>query len=126
MGFFGLFPPGREKAYKRWGFSEQFVDVQHFACLLSGSILIHHFQLLASHFPQQSILLCIPSQLRDAYWAALKAGFALLGESPLIIGTVAWLYLDREGRRAKIQAKLQRAKVIAQPDMTTRRGRREQ
>jgi hypothetical protein len=67
---------------------------------------------LASRFSNQSILVCISSQLRDACWAAIKAGFGMLGESPLIVGTYMWLYLDRENKREEIQLKLRRAKIL--------------
>jgi hypothetical protein len=58
-------------------------------------------------------LLCIPSSLRDAYWAALKSGFQQLGDSELVVGAFVWLFLDREGRRDEIQEKLRRARVVA-------------
>src|SRR6266404_1396963 len=97
-GFFSLFPIGGDKTYKRWRFPQDSVLIEHFACLLGGEILLPQLQLLVGHLPEQSILLCIASPLRGAYWAALKTGFRLLGESPLIVGTFAWLYLDREER----------------------------
>jgi hypothetical protein len=112
-GFFGLAERGGEKIYKKWGFPAHTVGIQHFASLLSGEALLPQFQALASHLAQQSLLLCIPSSLRDAYWAALKAGFKVLGECPLIVGTYLWLYLDREGKHEQIQSKLRKAKIIA-------------
>jgi hypothetical protein len=127
MGFFAISPIsslGSDKACKRWRFPESAIQIQHFACMLSGEILLHQFQLLASHLPQASILLCFASPLRGAYWAALKAGFKILGECPLIIGTFVWLYLDRDERFDEIQTKLRRAKIIiAEPDPPAK-GRR--
>jgi len=126
MGFFAISPIsslGSDKTYKRWRFPERAIRIEHFACLLSGEILLHQFQLLASHLPQESILLCFASPLRGAYWAALKAGFRLLGECPLIIGTFVWLYLDREERFDEIQTKLRRAKIIiAEPSTPANRS----
>jgi hypothetical protein len=111
-GFFSLSPTDDDKTYKRWRFPQHSVRIEHFACLFSGEILVHQFQLLASHLPQESILLVIPSSLRDAYWAATKAGFRQLGDCPLIVGAFVWLYLDREDRHDEIQTKLRRAKVV--------------
>ncbi len=51
-GFFSLLPIGADKAYKRWCFPERSVRVVHFACLLSGEILLRQLQLLVSHLPQ--------------------------------------------------------------------------
>lgn len=112
VGFFALSPFGDEKVCKRWRFPVSTVRIEHFACLLSGEILIRQFQLLNAHLAAKSILLCIPSTLRDAYWAALKTGFKLLGESQTILGTDAWLYLDREQKHDEIQTKLRRARII--------------
>jgi hypothetical protein len=111
-GFFSLSPIGDDKTYKRWGFPQHSVHVDYFACLLTGEAILHRLQLLVSHIPGQSILLCIPTSLRDAHWAALKAGFRELGDSSLIVGAFVWLYFDREGRHAAIQAKLRRAKIV--------------
>lgn len=112
-GFFSLSPIGQDKTYEHFGFPEHTVRIDDFAGLLPGEALLHQFQLLMSHLPLQSILLVIPAPLRDAYWAALKAGFRQLGDSPLMVGAYNWLYLDRESRLDEIQTKLQRAKVIA-------------
>jgi hypothetical protein len=112
-GFFSLCPIGDDKTYKRWRFPQHSIRVEHFACLLTGEVLLSQLQLLASHLPKESILLCIPAILRNAHWAALKAGFRQLGDSSFIVGTFAWLYLDREERHDEIQTKLQRAKVVA-------------
>lgn len=111
-GFFSLAPIGDDKTYKRWRFPQRTIRIERFACLLSGEILLQQFQLLASHLPEQSILLVIPSSLRDAYWAATKAGFRQLGDCALIVGAFVWLYLDREDRHDEIQTKLRRAKVV--------------
>jgi len=111
-GFLSLSPVGDDKTYKRWRFPEHPVRVEHFSCLLAGEVILRHLELLVAHLPQESILLCIPSSLRDAYWAALKSGFQQLGDSELVVGSFVWLYLDREGRRDEIQAKLRRAKVV--------------
>jgi len=111
-GFFLLSPVGDDKTYKRWRFPEHSVLIEHFACLFPGETILHHLQLLVSYLPQESILLCIPSSLRDAYWAALKSGFQQLGDCQLIVGSVVWLFLDRAGRRDEIQAELRRAKVV--------------
>jgi len=111
-GFFSLSPVGDDKTYKRWRFPEHSVRIEHFSCSLPGEAILRHLQLLVAHLPQESILLCIPSSLRDAYWAALKSGFQQLGDSELVVGAFAWLYFDREGRRDEIQAKLRRAKVV--------------
>jgi len=112
MGFFALSSIGPDKTYKKWHFPECAVRIEHFACLLKGEVLLPQFELLGSHLREASILLCLASPLRDAYWAALKAGFRLLGESPLIVGTFVWLYLDREERFGDIQTKLRRAKIL--------------
>jgi len=111
-GFFSLLPIGHNKIYKKWRFPEQSIQIEHFACLSSDEVLLHQFQLLAAHLPQESILVCIPSLLRDAYWAALKSGFGVLGESPLIVGTYVWLYLDREQKLDEIRTKLRRARLV--------------
>ena len=108
-GFFAVSPLGSEKTFRKWRFPERLVQIEHFPSLFSGEVLVRHFQLLASHLPEASILLCVASTLREAYWAALKAGFRLLGESQLLVGTFAWLYLDRESRFYEIQSKLRRA-----------------
>jgi hypothetical protein len=113
FGFFSLCQVSDDKTYKRWGFPPKFVQIERFACLLTGEILLRQLQFLSSHLPQQSILLVIRSSLRDAYWAALKAGFRQLGECPLIVGAFIWLYFDREDRHDKIQTNLRRAKVVA-------------
>jgi len=112
-GFFSLVAVGDDKTYKRWHFPQRTVRIEHFACLLSGEILLQQFQLLVSHLPEQSILLVIPSSLRDAYWAATKAGFRQLGDCPMIVGAFVWLYLDREDRHDEIQTKLRTARVVA-------------
>lgn len=112
LGFFSLWPIDH-KMRKRWGFAEHSVEVGHFSCLLPGEAILRHLQLLASHMPQENILLRILSLLREAYWAALKSGFQQLGESKLIVGCVVWLLLDREGRRDQIQAKLNRSRIIS-------------
>jgi hypothetical protein len=112
-GFFSLSSVSDDKTYKRWGFPQNCVHVENFSCLLIGGILLRQFQLLVSHLPQQSILFCIPSSLRDAYWAVLKARFKQLGDSSLVVGTFVWLYLDREDKHDEIQTKMRRAKVIA-------------
>jgi hypothetical protein len=111
-GFFAVSSLANDRVYKKWRFPESAVRIEAFACLLSGEVLLQHFQLLTTHLRQHSILLCVASPLRDAYWAALKAGFRLLGESPLIVGNVVWLYLDREERHIEIQTKLRKARVI--------------
>jgi hypothetical protein len=119
MGFFALSGIGTGKTHKRWRFPERAVQIEHFRCLLKGEVLLPQFELLASHLHEASLLLCFASPLRDAYWAALKAGFRLLGESPLIVGTFVWLYLDREKRFGDIQMKLRRAKILrVEPDGT--------
>ena len=112
IGFFGISSLGTDTIYKRLRFPESAIHIEHFAFLLKGEILLCQFQLLAAQFPKQSILLCFPSQLRDAYWAALKAGFRILGECPLIIGTFVWFYLDREKKFLEIQNKLRRDRII--------------
>jgi hypothetical protein len=112
-GFFSLVPIGDDKACNRWRFPQHAVRIQDFACLLSGEVLHHQFQLLVSHLPEQSILLVIPSSLREAHWAATKAGFRQLGDSALIVGAFVWLYLDREDRHDEIQAKLRKERVVA-------------
>jgi hypothetical protein len=123
MGFFAFSRIGTDKTYKRWRFPERAVRIEHFACLLSGEVLLPQFESVASHLREESILLCFASPLREACWAALKAGFRLLGESPLIVGKFAWLYLDREERFGEIQMKLRRAKiVIVEPDGTAKGG----
>jgi hypothetical protein len=111
-GFFSLCPIGDDKTYKRWGFPQHAVRVEYFACLLTGEAILQHLRLLVLHISEQSILLCIPASLRDAQWAALKAGFRELGDSSLIVGAFVWLYFDREGRHDAIQAKLRRAKIV--------------
>jgi hypothetical protein len=113
FGFFSLSHVSDDKAYKRWGFPRQFVRIDNFACLLSGEILLQQFQLLTTHLPEQSILLVIPSSLRDAYWAATKAGFRQLGDCDLVVGAFVWLYLDREDKHDEIQTKLRKARVVA-------------
>lgn len=112
-GFFSVLPVGDDKTYKRWRFPRHAVRVEHFACLLPGETLLGQLQSLAAHLATQSILLVIPSTLRDAHWAAVKAGFRELGDSSLIVGGFTWLYLDREERHDEIQTKLRRAKVVA-------------
>jgi hypothetical protein len=112
-GFFSVMPVGDHKTHKRWRFPQDAVRVEHFACLLAGETLLLQLQSLATHLARQSILLVIPSSLRDAHWAALKAGFRELGDSSLIVGGFVWLYLDREDRHDEIQTKLRRAKVVA-------------
>ncbi len=112
LGFFSLRPVGDDKLYKRWRFPKHSVLIEHFSCLLPGEIIHRHLQLLAAHIPEQNILLVIPSQLRDAYWAAMKTGFKLLGDCPLIVGAFVWLYLDREDKHEEIRTKLRRAKVV--------------
>ena len=112
-GFFAFSRIGNDKIYKKWQFPEETIRIEHFDCLLSGEDLSAQFRLLTEHMQQESMLVCIASSLRDAYWAALKAGFKPLGESPLIVGTYAWLYLDRAGRHEAIRANLKRAKILA-------------
>lgn len=111
-GFFSLCPIGDDKTWKRWRFPQHSVRIEYFACLLTGEILLQQLQLLTSHLPHQSILLVIPSSLRDALWAATKTGFRELGEGSLTFGGFAWLYLDRENRHDEIETKMRRAKVI--------------
>lgn len=111
-GFFSLCPIGDEKTCKRWRFPKHSVRIEYFACLLPGEILLQQLQLLASHLPHQSILLVIPSSLRDALWAATKTGFLEFGDGSQTVGGFAWLYLDRENRHEEIETKLRRAKVI--------------
>lgn len=112
-GFFSVMPVGDDKTHKRWRFPQDVVRIEHFACLLAGETLLPQLQSLAAHLARQSILLVIPSSLRDAHWAAVKAGFRELGHSSLIVGGFVWLYLDREDRHDEIQTKLRRAKVVA-------------
>lgn len=112
-GFFSVLPLGNDKTYKRWRFPQRAVRVGHFASLLAGETLLPQLQSLATRLAEQSILLVIPPSLRDAHWAALKAGFRELGDSSLVIGGFVWLYLDREDRHDEIEAKLRRAKVVA-------------
>ena len=112
-GFFSAVRVGDDKTYKRWCFPQHAVRVAHFACLLPGETLLGQLQSLAAHLAEHSILLVIPSSLRDAHWAAVKAGFRELSDSSLIAGGFAWLYLDREDRHDEIQTKLRRAKVVA-------------
>jgi hypothetical protein len=124
IGFFGLSRLGTNATYKRLRFPESAIQIEHFAFLLKGEILLCQFQALAAQFPKQSMLLRFPSQLRDAYWAALKAGFRILGECPLIIGTFVWFYLDREEKFLEIQNKLRRDKIIVvEPDAPANRNR---
>jgi|ERR1043165_4658145 hypothetical protein len=111
-GFFSVFPVVDDRTYRRWRFPQHAVRVGHFACLLPGETLLGPLQCLCAHLAEQSILLVIPSPLRDAHWAAVKAGFRELGDSSLIIGGFAWLYLDREDRHDEIETKLRRAKVV--------------
>jgi hypothetical protein len=113
FGFFSVVPVGDDKTYKRWRFPQHAVRVAHFACLLPGETLLGQLQSLATHLAKQSILVVIPSPLRDAHWAAVKTGFRELGDSSAIVGGFAWLYLDREDRHDEIQTKLRRAKVVA-------------
>jgi len=113
LGFFSLCHVSEDKAYKRWGFPRQFVRIERFACLLPGEILLQQLQFLNSHLPGQSLLLVIPSSLRDAYWAATKAGFRQLGDCNLVVGAFVWLYLDRESKHDEIQTKLRKARVVA-------------
>jgi hypothetical protein len=112
-GFFSVVPVGDDKTYKRWRFPQHAVRVAHFACLLPGETLLGQLQSLAAHLAERSILLVIPSSLRDAHWAAMKAGFRELGDSSLTVGGFTWMYLDREDRHDEIQTKLRRAKVVA-------------
>jgi len=112
-GFFSVVPVGDDKTYKRWRFPQHAVRVAHFACLLPGESLLGQLQSLAALLAGQSILLVIPSSLRDAHWASVKAGFRELGDSSLIVGGFTWLYLDREDRHDDIQTELRRAKVVA-------------
>jgi hypothetical protein len=112
-GFFSIVPIGEDKTYKRMRFPQCAVRVAHFACLLPGETLLGQLQSLAKHLAEQSILLVIPSSLREAHWAAVKTGFRELGDSSLIVGGDTWLYLDREDRHDEIQAKLRRAKIVA-------------
>jgi hypothetical protein len=112
QGFFSLNRLGGNKTFKRWGFPESAVRIEHFGCLQKAEIILHQLSLLVSQLHQQSILLCVATPLRDAYWAALKAEFKLLGESHSIIGTAAWLYYDCDGRFKEIQEKLTRAKIV--------------
>jgi hypothetical protein len=111
-GFFAVSSLGGDQAYRRWRFPESAIRIESFACLLAGEVLFQQFELLARRLRDHSILVCIPTQLREAYWAALKAGFRLLGESPLIVGAVVWLYLDRDQRHDEIQKKLRRSRII--------------
>ena len=111
-GFFSFDAVGDDEIYQRWRFPARTVRIDQFACLLTGEAILQQLQLLASCLPAQSILLVIPSSLRDAYWAATKAGFRPLGNCPLIIGSFVWLYLDREDRYDEIQAKLRKARVV--------------
>lgn len=112
-GFFSLSKIGDDKTFKRWQFPEQAVRVEHFACLLGGEVLCNQLGLLVSHASPQSILLNIPMSLREAHWAAVKAGFRELGENSTLVGAFVWLYLDRDARHDEIQRRLRRAKVVA-------------
>jgi hypothetical protein len=112
FGFFSITNLDGDKTYRRWRFPEETIRIEHFAYFLTGEVLARQFHSLASHFLHESILVCLPTPLRDAYWGALKGGFRLLGESPLVIGTFAWLYLDRAQRFDQIQTKLRKAKII--------------
>jgi hypothetical protein len=112
-GFFSLSPIGDDKTFKRWRFPQHAVRVGHFACLLPGETLLGQLHSLSAQLVEQSILLVIPSSLRDAHWAAVKAGFRELGDSSLITGAFVWLYLDREDTHDEIQTKLRRAKIVA-------------
>ncbi|HZQ48422.1 MAG TPA: hypothetical protein VFC07_15500 [Verrucomicrobiae bacterium] len=111
-GFFALSHDVNSIFYKKMGFPEDFVTINHFACLLKGEILLEQFQALSAYLPDESVSLSISTTLRDAYWAALKAGFKLLGEQPLVVGEYAWLYLDRERKFEMIQTKLIKARMI--------------
>lgn len=113
MGYFKVGPLGHLKNFKRFRFPEHSIQIGPFACLLKGEVLLPQFEQLVAHLPEKSILVCISSPLRDAYWAALKAGFKLLGESSMIVGTYAWLYFDREQRHEEIQNKLRRSRIIS-------------
>jgi hypothetical protein len=111
----GLFALLRMKTYgfiRRCRFADSSYIIERYECLLDGEVLLGQFKEIASHFPEAGLLVCVSSELRDAYWAALKAGFCLLGESTLVIGTEAWLYLDRGNRFDEVQMKLRRAKLI--------------
>ena len=124
LGFFFCSNLGANQIFKRYRFPERSLHIEKFACLLPSEVILEHLRLLAAHFPNESILLCLPTPLRAAYWAGLKAGFKLLGESPMILGTSAWLYLDREKRFEEIQTKLRRAKLIVpEPDSSPRGNR---
>jgi len=114
-GFFSAFPVGADPTYRRRRFPERAVSVDHFASQLAGEVLLQQFKSLAAHLPDVSLLLRFSSTLRQPYWAAMKAGFRLLGESPLIVGTFVWLYLDRDQRFDEIQLKLRRAKLVVEP-----------
>ena len=75
MGFFAISPISHRKRQdlQEMAFSgSSAIRIEHFAYLLSGEILLHQFQLLASHLPQESILLCFASPLRGAYWASSR------------------------------------------------------
>jgi hypothetical protein len=124
LGFFGIRSLADQRAYKRWRFPESGICIDHFACLLPGEVLLEQFRALAVHVPDQSVLMSPSTSLRDVYWAALKAGFRLLGESRSIVGTFAWLYLDREERFDEIQTKLQRAKIVIAEPGAARNSRR--
>src|SRR5688500_18678477 len=73
-GFFSAEPIGDDKIYKRWRFPQHAVRIGHFACLLPGETILEHLQSFSKHLARQSILLVIPSSLRDAHWAAVKTG----------------------------------------------------
>jgi hypothetical protein len=111
-GFFALLRMKTYRFFKRCRFADSSYIIEGYECLLDGEVLREQFKEIASHFPEAGLLVCISSELRDAYWAALKAGFSLLGESNLVVGTKAWLYLDRRNRFDEIQVKLRRAKLI--------------
>jgi hypothetical protein len=125
IGFFALSAIGQEKRYRRRKFPERSVQIRHFARLLSGEVLLPQFQMLAAHLKHESISVVIDAQLREAYWAALKAGFRLLGECPTIVGTSAWLYLDRHESFEQVQTKLLRARLLVmEPDGPSKVGKR--
>jgi hypothetical protein len=112
-GFFSVVPVGHDKTYNNWRFPQHAVLVLDFACLLPGETLLRQIQSLATHLAEQSILLVIPSSLRETHWAAVKAGFRELGDSFSTGSEFNWLYLDREDKHDEIQTKLRRAKVVA-------------
>lgn len=113
MGFFSFSNLGADEKFKRYRFPKNSIHIEQFAGHLDGETLLEQFRQLASYFQDRSILVCISAEQRNAYWAALKAEFLLLGECRLIVGTIVWLYLDRDGNFDEIQLKLKRAKLIS-------------